>query len=80
MMQMDKLLCSSSGSLAAGGEGVSQHLHEAVDVAEAVVERHRSDSQHAGLPHVALSHITRSTQHSETIKTLLEIFKKEVVR
>lgn len=61
MTQMDKPFWSSSCSLAAGGEGGSQRLHEAVDVAEGVVERHRSDSQHAGLPHVALSHTTRST-------------------
>lgn len=41
-------------SLAAGPESRSQRLDEAVDVGEGVVERHRSDPQHAGLPHVAL--------------------------
>ncbi len=42
-------------SLATGSESRPQSFHEAVNVAERVVERHWSDSQHAGLPHVTLS-------------------------
>lgn len=38
--------------LAAGSESRTQSLYKAVNVAEGVVERHWSDSQHAGFPHV----------------------------
>lgn len=36
----------------AGSQSFSQCFNEAMDITEGVVQRHRSNSQHAGLPHV----------------------------
>lgn len=42
----------------AGYQSKVQGFHEAVDVSEGVVQRHRSNSQDLWLPHVTLTHTT----------------------
>jgi len=62
---------------AAGSESVSQSFYEAMNVGEGVVERHRSDPQHAGLPHVTLNkdkHQKLLMQITPRFKLMLWIF------
>lgn len=62
---------------AAGSESVSQSFYEAMNVGEGVVQRHRSDPQHAGLPHVTLNkdkHQKLLMQITPRFKLMLWIF------